>query len=234
MNQYCTQRALYTPPHLSSPLKLKHLCPWGLSVPALSSWLHPSPSCNHSSLSPSLRASPLLHSSDPESQSLLLRLGVTPAAVECFDAVGSWGGREGADIWGVVPFTPGTANVLLFVEAPQLLLFGTIWCSFRGESALKTIAHTRIPECMQYQFYLNFMLYAQDCGERSHYQIFHITPTEIKEHNWPLRRGLCLRFYCWCTRDSFGYLMLEVVTASCDWRQIKWRKLWKTFQHAND
>lgn len=54
-------------------------------------------------------------------------------------------GGGAADTRGVVPFTPGAANVLLFVETFQLfLLFGTIWCSFRGAQSFKTIAHYRV------------------------------------------------------------------------------------------
>lgn len=209
MNQCCTQRVLYTPPPLSSLLKLKHLCPRGLSVPVLSSWLHPSPSYNHSSLSPSLRASHLIRR-EPEPAVEIRSDSSRCGMLWCS---GIWGGS--ADTGGVVPFTPGAANVLLLVEALQLLIFSTIRWSFRGASDLKTIVHNGIPGYMQYLFSFFLMLCTQDCGERSHYT------------NGDHRTQLATQNEAGSTCDLDG-------TASCDWRQIKWRKLGTTSQHANN
>lgn len=223
---------LYSPPPLSSLLKLKHLCPRGLSVPALSSWLHPSPSCNHSSLSSlpvSFSLAPLIWSG--ESQSLLLRLGETPAAVECFDAL--WFGGGGADTRGVVPFTPGAANVLLFVETFQLfLLFGTIWCSFRGAQSFKTIAHYRvIKHSVDSQSACTTCVILSFCTlmieERDHVtkDISHNASRDHRMWLATLPERVLFNIHvlcCWCRWDSFICLMLGIVTASCDWRQIHW------------
>lgn len=105
VNQCCTQRVYIHPSSPRSLPKTQTSLPLG-SVSACPHFMAPSISLLQSFISFSLPVSfspaPLIWSG--ESQSLLLRLGVTPAAVECFDAPGS-------GVWGEV-LTPEGSSLL--------------------------------------------------------------------------------------------------------------------------